>query len=295
MFPNAFSYYAPETQDEAFELLGRYGYEGKVLAGGQSLLPMMKLRLAAPSVLIDINHLKELETVQEAEDALTLGALTRHAQMEMRVFPRYPLLHEAAGHIADPLVRNRGTMSGSLAHADPAADWGAALLAMNARVRIQSHGKSREVPLREFFVDTFTTVVEPEELVTAVIIPAPPSQDFVAARYLKLERKVGDFAVVAVAVTVSINPQGTITHAGIGLAAVGVTPLAATRAESLLTGRSLTPEIIREAAQIASEEADPVSDRRGSEAYKRAMVRVFVERGLSAVYSDWRRAVGTSA
>lgn len=295
MFPNAFLYFAPETRDEAFELLERYGDEGKVLAGGQSLLPMMKLRLAAPAVLIDVNRVQDLAGVREQDQSLTVGALTRHAWWERTAIPRYPLLHETSVHIADPLVRNRGTMAGSLVHADPAADWGAALLALKARVEVQRRGQSREVPMREFFVDTFTTAIHPQELLTAITVPAPPAQDFTAARYLKLERKVGDFAVVAVAVTASIDSRGIVTEAGIGMAAVGLTPLAATRAETLLIGHGLTPETIAEAAQTASNEADPVTDGRGSEEYKRAMVRVFVERGLSAIRQDWQRAVGASA
>ncbi|WP_053959426.1 FAD binding domain-containing protein [Sulfobacillus thermosulfidooxidans] len=295
MFPNSFEYYAPRSVEEIFGLLEQYGDETKILAGGQSLLPMMKLRLVAPSILIDINGISSWDNVTEQAHLLHIGALVRHRKWEYVLDSRVPLLHQTARHIADPLVRNRGTMGGSLAHADPAADWGAALLALKASVSIQSAHRSREVPLREFFVDTFTTVLEPQELVTGIRIPLHYDSGFVGARYLKLERKVGDFAVVGVAVTLVLDPHGVVLDAGIGLAAVGATPLAAVKAESLLQGHPLTPELIRHVASEAAKESDPVTDRRGSEEYKRAMVNVFVERGLTAVHHDWQRLMDVSA
>ncbi|PSR24862.1 MAG: carbon monoxide dehydrogenase [Sulfobacillus thermosulfidooxidans] len=295
MFPNPFQYYAPQSLDEIFELLAQYGDEAKILAGGQSLLPMMKLRLAAPSVLIDVNGISSWTDVTEQEHLLHIGALVRHRKWESVLDSRVPLLHQTARHIADPLVRNRGTMAGSLAHADPAADWGAALLALKASVSIQSAQRSRKVPIREFFVDTFTTVLEPQEVVTGIRIPLHHDSGFVGARYLKLERKVGDFAVVGVALTLVLDPHGVVLDAGIGLAAVGATPLAAVKAESLLQGHPLTTDLIRQVASEAAKESDPVTDRRGSEEYKRAMVNVFVERGLMSIYQDWQRLMDVSA
>ncbi len=287
MFPYPFRYFAPTTPEEAFGVLEQYGDEAKILAGGQSLLPMMKLRLAAPGVLIDINGISEWNRITEDAHALTQGSLIRHSHWEHTHHIRIPLLYETAGHIADPLVRNRGTVGGSLAHADPAADWGASLLALKAQVHVQSRVRERWIALRDFFIDTFVTVLEPQEIVTAIQIPLASETDFTGARYLKLERKVGDFAVVGVAVTCSFNDQGIVTEAGIGLAAVGASPLSASGAESLLINRPLTSEVIQEAAERAAEECDPQSDRRGSEEYKRAMVRVFVERGLRAIQADW--------
>ncbi len=295
MFPNPFQYYAPQSLDEIFQILDKYGDEAKILAGGQSLLPMMKLRLAAPSVLIDVNGISQWANVNAQDQSLQIGALMRHRDWEHALDSRVPLLHSTAVHIADPLVRNRGTMAGSLAHADPAADWGAALLALKASVAIQSAHRLREVPLREFFVDTFTTVLEPQELLTEIRIPLPQNDAFVGARYFKLERKVGDFAVVGVAVTVVLNPEGVVTDAGIGLAAVGATPLAAVNAESLLRGQRLTLDLVQEAASEAAKESDPITDRRGSEDYKRAMVNVFVKRGLTAVHKDWQLQMDISA
>ena len=294
MFPNPFRYYAPQSLEEVFHLFDQYGEEAKILAGGQSLLPMMKLRLAAPSVLIDINGLSSWAEFQAQDQFLEIGALSRHRDWEFKD-SMVPLLQETAGHIADPLVRNRGTMAGSVAHADPAADWGAALLALKASVTIQNAQRIREVPLREFFVDTYTTVLEPQELITAIRVPLSHHRGFVGARYLKLERKVGDFAVVGVAVALLLNSQGIVQDAGIGLAAVGATPLAAIKTESLLKDQPLTPELIHQAAVEAAKESDPVTDRRGSEEYKRAMVSVFVERGLSAVHQDWQSMKDVSA
>ncbi len=287
MFPYPFRYLAPETYDEALKHLEQYGDEAKVLAGGQSLLPMMKLKLAAPGVLVDINGIAEGHQISQDRESLTQGALIRHSHWEHTHLPRIPLLYETAARIADPLVRNRGTLGGSLVHADPAADWGASLLALKAKVHVLSRDRDRWISLRDFFVDTFVTVVEPQELVTSIQIPWPPDNCFTGARYLKLERKVGDFAVVGVALTCSVSTQGVVQEAGIGLAAVGSSPLAAAGAEKLLINQPLNSEVIKAAALKASQECDPLGDRRGSEEYKRAMVRVFVERGLQSILAQW--------
>lgn len=283
MFPNAFAYEAPLTLEEALAAVARHGDQGKLLAGGQSLLPLMKLRLAAPAVLIDLNRVSELRGWQETTSGLKVAALTRHAALERAegLRARFPLLPETAAHIADPLVRNRGTLVGSLVHADPAADWGAAWLAMKGRVVAQGPAGTRTIAATDWFVDVFTTALRPDEIVTAAEIPAPPGTPLAA--YLKIERKVGDFAVVGVALQVVLDDDGTVAQAGIGLAAVGPRPLTAPRAEAVLTGTRLQPEGIREAAQLAAEASDPVGDQRGSAAYKRAMVRQLVERGLTAL------------
>ncbi|PSR32737.1 MAG: carbon monoxide dehydrogenase [Sulfobacillus benefaciens] len=287
MFPNAFEYYAPETLDEVYGLLEQYGDEAKILAGGQSLLPMMKLRLAAPSVLIDIGHLANLSSTTETAEGLTVGALMRHKAIETGHWQRYPLLGETAPWIADPLVRNRGTIGGALAHADPAADWGAALLALNASVEIESRIGTRRMTLEEFFIDLYTTALEPQEILTRVVIPAPKTGE-TFARYLKLERKVGDFAVVGVAIAVDLTSDGTIANAGIGMAAMSGVPLAAHQTTSILVGQHLTPALIKEASESACLEGDPQSDRRGSAEYKHSMARIFVERGLTQILQQWR-------
>ncbi len=283
MFPNAFEYVAPASLEEAVQALVRYGDDAKVLAGGQSLLPIMKLRVAAPAVLVDINRIPELAGFREDGQELWVGALTRHATLEwdQDLVPRYPLLGETAGSIADPLVRNRGTIAGSLAHADPAADWGAALLALRGAVTVRGSRGDRRIAIDDLFLDVLTTNLEPDEIITGVHVPRPTGH--VAAASLKLERKVGDFAVVGVALHVETGASGAIAQAGIGLAAVGPTSLRAREAETLLVGQQLTPGLIREAADLAAKAADPASDQRGSADYKRDIVRVFVERGLGAV------------
>ena len=283
MFPNAFDYAAPTSLDEAVDLLSRYGDDAKVLAGGQSLLPMMKLRLAAPAWVIDINRVPELDGRRESDDALILGALTRHSAIEWDrdLDAHYPLLRETAALIADPLVRNRGTVAGSLAHADPAADWAACLMALGASVTARGPQGDRLIPVEDLLVDTLTTSLELDEIITGVTVPRPAGR--AAAKSLKLERKVGDFAVVGVSLQVEVGSGGAVSRVGIGLAAVGPTALRAREAEAVLMGRPLGPEVIREAAALAAAAADPASDRRGSAAYKRDVVRVFVERGLTAV------------
>ncbi|MBX5466311.1 MAG: xanthine dehydrogenase family protein subunit M [Firmicutes bacterium] len=295
MFPAPFGYVRAESLDEALAVLAREGPGAKILAGGQSLLPMMKLRIAEPALLVDIHRLPALTGWQETAEGLTLGAVVRHSQLEraeaLQEF--YPLLGRTARWIADPLVRNRGTVAGSLAHADPAGDWGAALLALGASVTLRSLTRTRELPLDAFLVDIFTTALEPDEVLTAIRIPKPAGRPF--GTYLKLERKVGDFAVVGVAVNVVLDARHTVVEAGIGLAGVGPRALRAPAAEAALIGHPLESGGIREAAALAAEAADPVSDRRGSRAYKRNVVRVFVERGLKALADESRPEVGVTA
>lgn len=283
MFPAPFEYLAVRSVEEAIDALARHGYDAKVIAGGQSLLPMMKLRVAAPSVLVDLNRVEALSGWQEDAQGLRIGATTRHAALE-RARPlaeRYPLILATAPWIADPLVRNRGTMAGSLAHADPAADWGAAFLALRGQVEVQGPQGTRAIGADDFFVDIFTTSLAADEVITAVRLPRPVGHP--EATYLKLERKVGDFAVVGVALNLEVDPEGRVAQAGIGLAAVGPKPLRAPQAEAALIGQRLSFNLAREVAALAAEAADPTSDQRGSAAFKRDMVRVFVQRGLESL------------
>ncbi|MDX6591670.1 MAG: aerobic carbon-monoxide dehydrogenase medium subunit [Gaiellales bacterium] len=285
MYPASFEYFAPTSLDEALALLERFGDEGKVLAGGQSLIPLMKLRLAAPQAVIDINNVPELaDTPVEENGTLRIGARVRHHTFERAGLPaRFGTLTEAAPQISDPIVRNMGTVCGSVAHADPQGDWGSALIAMDAEVVTAAPGGGRTIPVSELFVGPFMTLLEPTEVVTEVRVPDPGARS--GGAYLKLERKVGDFATVAVAVHVSMD-NGTIRRAGIALTAVGPSNIRAKAAEDALAGRTPDDDLIREAARLAAEAAKPHDDHRGSAEYKRNIVRVYTERGLRSAIAE---------
>jgi carbon-monoxide dehydrogenase medium subunit len=279
MFPASFEYFAPETLEDALELLGQHGDEAKVLAGGQSLIPLLKLRFASPAVLVDLNRIGGLDTLAEDGGSLRIGALVRHKTCERSELlrDRYPLLADASGLVSDPIVRNLGTVCGSIAHADPQGDWGSALLAAGAEVVVRGPAGERTVPIGSFFLGPFTTALEATEIATEVRVPAggPGS----GGAYLKLERKVGDFATVAVAVQLSLDDR-RVARAGIALTGVGPTNVAATEAEQSLAGATLDDDVIRGAAELAAQAAHPQSDVRGSAEYKRRVVRVFTERAL---------------
>ena len=279
MIPAAFDYRRPSDVDEALQMLGEDG-DAKVLAGGQSLIPMMRFRLAEPGTLVDLNGLDELTRLEDADDGLHIGAMDRHAALENteRVAERYPLLSDAAAVIADPLVRNRGTVGGSLAHADPAGDWGAVMIACGAELRIRSADGERTMPAEDLFLTTFTTTLEQGELLSEIVVP--PAAPGRAGAYEKMERKVGDFATVAVAAHLELDGDGACRTAGIGLTAVGATNLRAGEAEAELEGAAPDEERIAAAARKAAEASEPTADNRGSEEYKRDMVRVLTERAL---------------
>jgi len=279
MFPAAFDYRAPKTLSEGLDILAERGDDAKVMAGGQSLIPLLKLRFAQPALVLDIGRLPNLNVVSRRDGHLSIGALVRHVDVERdrTLAESAPIMGEAAHWIADPLVRNRGTVVGSVCHADPSGDWGAVMLALNAEVVARSKSGERVIPATEFFIDPFTTALKPDEIVTEIRIPIPSGQ--AGGAYNKLERKVGDFATVAVAVQVEMS-GGKVTRAGIGLTSVGPTNIKATQAENALQGQELTDETIREAARLAATAADPKDDIRGSAAYKKDVVRVFVQRGL---------------
>lgn len=280
MLPSRFEYHRAETLDEALSLLATYGEDAKVLAGGQSLIPMMKLRFAYPGHLVDVNRVPGLDGIEERDGALRIGALVRHHTLETSelIRSRYPTIAAAAPQIADPLVRNLGTIGGSIAHADPAGDLASVMLALGATVVLRSSGGSRELPLREFLVDTFTTQIRPDEMLTEIVVPAAEPSS--GGTYLKQERKVGDWATVGVAVALTLR-DGRIARAGIGLTSVGLTNLEATEAEEALAGAEPTDEAFAEAARLAAAAAHPVSDVRGSAEYKRHVVDVYVRRGLA--------------
>jgi len=279
MLPARFDYHRPETIDEALALLDEYGEAAKVLAGGQSLIPLMKLRFASPGHIVDINRIPGLAGIEESAGWLRLGALARHNQIadSQVVKSRYPVMATAAPLISDPIVRNLGTVGGSLAHADPAGDWGSVMLSLKAEVVVRSSAGSRKLPIDEFLRDTFTTALEPNELLIEVRVPAPPAHS--GGTYLKLERKVGDFATVGAAVQLSLD-DGHLKGAGIALTAVGPMNLRAREAEESLAGAEPSEQAFARAAGLAASTAQPTSDVRGSVDYKRHVVEVFVRRGL---------------
>ena len=281
MIPPQFAYFAPTTLQEALTLLRHYGSEAKLLSGGQSLIPLMKLRLATPAYLIDINHIPGLDYLYERNGFLSIGALTREADLERSELVRtqYPIVCDTARVIGDPLVRNLATIGGNLAHADPANDHPATLLALEAEVVATGLEGERTIPVAEFFTDFFTTALRPDEILTEIRIPAPRAGS--GGAYVKLERKVGDFAIVGVAAQVTIDATGICVRAGIGLTNVGPTPLKAHQAETFLQGKRLDQDSITQAAQLAAEAARPEADLRGSIAYKRDMVRVLTTRALT--------------
>ena len=288
MLPSRFEYHRPDSLAEALQLLAEHGDEAKVLAGGQSLIPVMKLRLAAPAHLVDIGRLG-MDTIAESDGRLTIGALARHRDLERSdlLKARYPVMAAAAPLISDPIVRNLGTIGGSLCHADPAGDWGSVMLALQASVVLRSGRGERELPISEFLEDTFTTALEPDEILTEVRVPQPAGSS--GGTYLKMERKVGDFATVAAAIHLSLS-DGAIERAGIGLTAVGSKNLQPTDAEASLAGAEPTEGAFAEAGRLAAEAASPVTDLRGSADYKRHVVDVYVRRGLARALEMARAA-----
>jgi aerobic carbon-monoxide dehydrogenase medium subunit len=279
MFPAAFAYRSPVSIEEALGLLAENGDEAKVMAGGQSLIPLLKLRLAAPSMVVDIGRVPGLTGIEADAGGLRIGARTRHVDIERgaALLSRFPILLDAAPLISDPLVRNAGTVGGSLCHADPSGDWGAVMLALGAELVVRSSRGERTIAAADLFDGPFTTTLQPDELLTEIRIPAPAGRS--GGAYLKLERRVGDFATVAVAVQVELS-NGHIGRAGIGLTSVGPTNVRAVAAENVLRGEEPGDEVIKEAARAAAAAAEPHSDLRGSAEYKRDVVRVFVQRGL---------------
>ncbi len=280
MIPGQFSYHAPASIPEAILLLREYGDDAKILSGGQSLIPLMRFRLAQPGHLIDINGINGLAYVREEGGALHIGALAREADLEVNplIAERYPMLHDAIGVIADPLVRNLATICGNIAHADPANDHPAVMLAYRAEVVAEGQHGRRTIPIDDFFVDTFVTALEPDEVLVEVRIPSPPARS--GGAYLKLERKVGDYAIAGVAAQLSLDDNGTVTRAGIALTNLGPMPIRANGAEARLVGTSPDDAALTEAAALAANAAEPVDDSRGPADYKRAVTRTLTRRAL---------------
>ena len=280
MIPPSFEYLRPKNIAEAFSFLQQHGNNAKILSGGQSLIPMMKMRLARPEYLIDINRIPDLSYIREADGYLKIGGLTRESDLEDSdlIRTRYPIILDTAGMIADPQVRNMATVGGNLAHGDPANDHPATMLALSAEIVASSPRGERVISIKEFFISLFTTALEQDEILTEIRIPTPPGHS--GGAYFKLERKVGDFATVGVAAQITLDASGICDRAGIGLTNVGPTPLLAQRASEFLRGKTLDALNVDQAGRIAAEQAQPSSDLRGPASYKTSMVRELTARAL---------------
>ncbi|HEY6308323.1 MAG TPA: xanthine dehydrogenase family protein subunit M [Candidatus Angelobacter sp.] len=281
MIPPSFEYLRPKTIPEALAFLEQYGDDAKVLSGGQSLIPMMKLRLARPAYIVDLNRIAGLSYIKEEGGFLKIGGLTREAELESSALIRskYPLLMDTAGVIADPQVRNLATVGGNLAHGDPANDHPATMIALGAQVVATGGKGERVIPVESFFVSLFTTALEQGEILTEIRIPVPPAKS--GGAYVKVERKVGDFATAAVAVQLTLDDKGAVQKAGIGLTNVGPTPLKAKKAEDFLRGKKPDAAAIAQAAQLAADDAQPSSDLRGPAEYKKGLVKELAKRAIS--------------
>jgi carbon-monoxide dehydrogenase medium subunit len=281
VYPAEFEYFAPRTVSEALDLLGRYGEDAKILAGGQSLLPMMKLRIAGPKYLIDINRIEGLDGLRREGDRLVIGALCRHADAAGSVLVReqLPIMTDAARLTADVQVRNRGTLAGSVAHADPAGDWPAALLVLDTHVQIAGRDGTRSVPLPEFIVDAYTTQLGVGEMVVGLSVAIPPQP--AGGAYAKFEKRAGDFAVASVGVQIGLDGDRCRSVA-ISLGALGPTAMRAHAAEESLQGHSPSADRLGAASQLVREAAQPFADTRGSVDYKRHLAGVVFRRAFAA-------------
>jgi carbon-monoxide dehydrogenase medium subunit len=280
MIPPAFEYVRPNTIPEAIALLQQHGEDAKILSGGQSLIPMMKLRIVRPSYLIDINRISGLSHIKEEGGFLKIGGLTREAELESSplIHAKYPILVDTAHVIADPQVRNLATVAGNLAHGDPANDHPATMLALGAQVVATGPQGERIIPIEEFFLSLFTTALQPGEILTEIRVPVPLARS--GGAYFKLERKVGDFATAAVAAQVTVDANDAVQKVGVALTNVGPTPIKAKKAEDFLRGKKLDEANIRQAAQLAADDAQPSSDLRGPAEYKKGLVKELAKRAL---------------
>ena len=285
MIPAAFDYVRAHSEDEAFALLQQHGVDARILAGGQSLIPAMRFRLARPSVLVDINEARDLSYIH-LNGTLVIGAIARDRAIERAPWiaeRRWTLLRDVAAVVADPVVRQMGTLVGSLCHNDPAGDWPAAALAARAQVVVRGTSGARTVPIDDFLVDSFTTAVGEGEMALAVHFPVPGERT--AGAYQKVERKVGDYATAAAAVQIALNADGTVREAGVALSAAGPCAVRVTEAEQVLAGHVPSEEVIRAAADAASRRSVPQADLRGGVEYKKHLAGVLVARALRQAFT----------
>ncbi|WP_395104490.1 FAD binding domain-containing protein [Actinomadura sp. SCN-SB] len=285
--PARFEYERATSVEEALALLARHGPEARVVAGGHSLIPMMKLRLAEPEALIDINDVEELSSIRIDGDMLCVGALVRHAELldSAVAGEHFPILHDAERVIADPVVRNRGTVGGSLCQADPSEDLSAAFAALRALAVIRGPEGERTVPIREFHVGPYETVVAPGELLTELRVPIRPGG---SSAYEKVERRVGDWPLAAAGAALRLDADGRIVEAGIGLTAVGAERFVAAEAEDALRGAEPSDAAFAEAGRLAAEHCSPSSDQRGPADYKRHLAGELTTRALRRAYERCR-------
>lgn len=287
MIPHPFEYHRAATLEEASRLLSELGEEAKVLAGGQSLIPLMKLRLARPSALVDLNHIPGMAHVERRNGHLLIGAMARHATIEdSAAAAAIPILHDCAAGIADAQVRNMGTIGGSVAEADPHGDWAPVLLALGAEVEAIGPTGTRTIPISQFIKDAFTTVLGPVELVREIRVPAPPARS--GGAFVAFKRCAPVYPTASAAVQVTMQDDDFCTDAHVVLGCVGLTPVVATEAAAALRGQAITPHAIERAAEAAMNAADPQTDLRGSVEYKRLLVRVLTRRALLAALARAR-------
>jgi aerobic carbon-monoxide dehydrogenase medium subunit len=281
MIPPAFEYLRPKTIPEALAFLEQHGDDAKILSGGQSLIPMMKLRLARPAFLVDLNRISGLSYIKEEGGFLKIGGLTREAELEASALVRtkYPLLFDTASVIADPQVRNLATLGGNLAHGDPANDHPATMMALGAQIVATGKKGERVIPVESFFKSLFETALEPGEILTEIRIPAAAPRS--AGAYIKIERKVGDFATAAVAAQITLDDKGAVAKAGLALTNAGPTPIKARKAEDFLRGKKPDAATIAQAAQFAADDGQPSSDLRGPAEYKKGLIKELAKRAIT--------------
>ncbi len=289
MYPKSFEYSRAESVEHAIELLHEYGDEAKLLAGGASLIPLMKFRLASPTHLVDIGPLGSLAGVQRQDGAFIIGPLTRHVELERHPELRdsLPIVHDAASHIGDAQVRNMGTIGGGIAQCDPAGDWPPVLLALDSSVRVKGRGGERTIPASELFLDAYTTALQHDEVITEVHLPAPGAR--FGAAHLKLERRAGDFPIANCSVAVTLDQAGRCEWVRIGLGGVGLCPTRVPAAEALLAGQELSEPLLAEAIDALVSGIEAFGDVRASEEYRRHMGGVMFRRALEVAR---RRAQG---
>lgn len=285
MIPSAFEYFTPSSVSEAVSLLSQYRDQAKLLAGGHSLIPLMKLRLAQPKYVIDLGRIKELTTIRDEGDAVVIGALARHHAIETSdvIRQKCPVLAEAASQIGDVQVRNRGTIGGSLAHADPAADYPAAILALGTQMHLLGPRGERTVAAENFFVDLLTTALEPDELLVSVRVPAITSRTGTA--YVKIPQKASGFALCGVAAVVTVDQNNVCQHAAIGITGVAAKAYRARAVEASLRGQKMDGQTLADAAAKAAESVDPVEDIHASAEYRAHLARVCCRRALELALS----------
>lgn len=280
MIPAAFDYLAPQSLEEAIQALAQRGEDAKLLAGGHSLLPLLKLRLARPALLIDLSRIPGLNTISRQNDKIVIGALATHYQMESSELlkKRCPLLPETAREIGDVQVRNRGTIGGSLAHADPSADWPAAILALDGELKLRGPKGERSVRAEDFFISAMTTAIEPDEILTEIRVPVFQKRS--GSAYLKMAQQASGFAIVGVAVSLRIDPSGRCDEIGVGITGLSDKPIRAHAVEERLRGKKLTPKLMEASAALAADGVDPLEDLHAAAPFRAHLARVYAARAI---------------